>query len=813
VLDVPFAMRAAAMAGGARWEAEHGAFVHRGGALPDALAPFVPAPYSWELKVEREINGDPPPAPCPPRASIAPRPHQLDAVRAISAAAAAGRSGFLLADDVGLGKTITAWEAVRSLPWAQSILIVCPLAVVAHWRRTVQAMGDGGLSITLLNYERVGKLFEVSPEARAKIRSKKGLARAGSAATFDVVIWDESHRCKNPAAARSKLAAKLNARARLVLWLSATAGQNPLELSYLAPLLANVTGSRAADLKDFEQWCIQQGLGVTRGAYGKWSWRGDPADCERVRALLFFEGAPPAGIRRRPEDIAGWPEVNRILAPIDLDPEARALYERAWTEFRRELALAPSGRDPRSALAANLRLRQKGSLLRAPGTVELIRELLDNGHQVAVSVAFLETLEAMRAALEEGSVPCALIHGALPAAAREEERLRFQRGEAKVVLFTVEEGISLHQGEHNQAPRSEIIHDLRWSAIQMVQIEGRCHRDGRFAQVYWAYADGTLEEQIALVVVRRIQSMKGSATTWRRSGRSPSCSRARPRSRVTPRRSGSSRERGRAIFTPSSRARVELVEEAREREHRCARHHRQGTRAQARAAREAPGSRCDDDPRSEQRERPEDGHGREHAHVQARDRVEPERDEDQAGVRADPQEHARADDQELRVGAGRVRRGDQRDGGQRAQRDDEAHTGERPVRHGARVVGALVDASVAPCGGAEAHEGGVEDGEERKERGDHASSPRRGASGPSRARSAGASARRTPTSACMTLRTGRSSRAPSSTATAWSGQLRRAALVRVSPGWARSAERTPSWRASGSRMRAWWKIQAPSGAR
>jgi hypothetical protein len=43
----------------------------------------------------------------------------------------------------------------------------------------------------------------------------------------------------------------------------------------------------------------------------------------------------------------------------------------------------------------------------------------------------------------------------------------------------------------------------------MVQIEGRCHRDGRFAQVYWAYADGTLEEQIALVVVRRIQSMKG----------------------------------------------------------------------------------------------------------------------------------------------------------------------------------------------------------------------------------------------------------------------------------------------------------------
>ena len=86
--------------------------------------------------------------------------------------------------------------------------------------------------------------------------------------------------------------------------------------------------------------------------------------------------------------------------------------------------------------------------------------------------------------------------------------MRFQRGEARVVLFTVEEGISLHQGEHNDAVRSEVIHDLRWSAIQTAQIEGRCHRDGRFAQIYWTYADGTVEDRIARVVARRIQTMK-----------------------------------------------------------------------------------------------------------------------------------------------------------------------------------------------------------------------------------------------------------------------------------------------------------------
>ncbi|WP_394822300.1 SNF2-related protein [Pendulispora albinea] len=525
VLDVPFAMRAVAMASGARWDAERNVFLYRGDALPAALGPFHPAAYSWEARIQRELDLESghgtarPTQPAgKPRASgdgntagaITLRPHQSDAVRAILAAHAAERPGFLLADDVGLGKTITAWEAIRRLPGMHTVLIVCPLAVVAHWRRTIEAMGDAGKDIVLLNYERLGKLFEVSPEARKKIRSKKGLARSGKASDFDVIVWDESHRCKNPAAARSKLAAKLVGSSEFCLWLSATAGQNPLELSYLAPLLASVTGSRATDLKDFEGWCQEQGLGLSRGAYGRWEWRGDAGDCAKVRAMLFDarKGAPAAGIRRRPEDIAGWPEINRILTPIELDGEARELYTQAWTEFRREMDLAPRGRDPKSALAATLRLRQKSSLIRAAGTVELARELLDNGHQVAISVAFMETLGSLREAFEAEKITCAAIYGGIPAQAREEERLRFQRGKAQVVLFTVEEGISLHQGEHVDVARSEIIHDLRWSAIQMAQIEGRCHRDGRFAQVYWAYADDTIEDRIARIVARRIQSMK-----------------------------------------------------------------------------------------------------------------------------------------------------------------------------------------------------------------------------------------------------------------------------------------------------------------
>ena len=507
VLDVPFEMRSVATGQGARWDAGNGVFVYRGETLPRALRPFKAAPFSWEASVQRTLDKSAKPKASKPIDPLEPRPHQAHAMALIAAAVAAKRTGFLLADDVGLGKTLSAWEAILAMPKVSSVLIVCPLAVVPHWRRTIAAQGDGGARVVVLNYERLGKLFEISAAKRSKVRSKKGLARAATAPTYDVVIWDESHRCKNPTAARTKFAVKINAKAGFVLWLSATAGQNPLELSYLAPILSERTGTRAADLKDFEAWCASLGLGVSRGKFGKWDWRGDPKDCEMVRELLF-DGEVPAGLRRRPEDIAGWPEINRILTPLGLDASARVQYEQAWTDFRAEMDLAPSGRDPKNALAAALRLRQKSSLIRVDSTVELVHELLDNGHHVAVSVAFVETLEAIQEALARSKITCARVYGALGAQVREAERMRFQKGEVSVVLFTIEEGISLHQGEHDDTPRSEVIHDLRWSAIQMAQIEGRCHRDGKYAPVYWTYADETIEERIAKIVCGRIESMK-----------------------------------------------------------------------------------------------------------------------------------------------------------------------------------------------------------------------------------------------------------------------------------------------------------------
>lgn len=534
VLDVPYEMRGVAQAAGAEWNAVAKAHVYRGaGELPESLVPFEAQKYSWEALKEDELNGVVDLVPAPAQKVITLKDHQVEATAVIAAAQKAGRPGFLLADDVGLGKTFTAVKALLDMADAETILIVCPLSVVAHWRRVIRWMGDRGKRFVVINYDRLKKLFDVPAQIAAaqakrkskrkvrKVRTQKGIARFGEAYHFDTVLFDESHKLRNLETARSKLAMKLTAPADFVLWLSATAGQDPLELAYLAPLLADVTGAEVSDLKEFEKWCQDQGVGVTRGAYGKWMWRGRSdndleraqaeADLELFRSLLF-DGDVPAGIRRTPHDIAGWPEINRVLLPVDLDPADRALYMKAWDEFRAALDLegGKRGSGTQNGLVARLRFRQKASLLRTAATADLAEELLGQGLQVTISVGFHETMDVLKAGLEAVGYSVATIHGRMSGAERERNRLDFQQGRAQVCIFTVEDGISLQANEDElttSTQRASIIHDLRWSAIQQIQIEGRAHRNGESSVAYWMMGAGTVEEDIAEVVAGRILSM------------------------------------------------------------------------------------------------------------------------------------------------------------------------------------------------------------------------------------------------------------------------------------------------------------------
>jgi len=532
-LSAPFEARGLLQSQGAKWEPTTGAWLYQGANLPLYLRAFEAPEFSWEALLQSHWNKDFGAQSAPAGPGVTLRGHQTQARRAINVARAAGLPGFLLADEVGLGKTYSAWgaaldlvaERVKAGERHPDILVVAPLSALAHWRRSIKAMGTGGARVLLINYDRLQKLFAVAPEKKAKAKSRKGVARMGEAPEFAMAIFDESHKLKNPAAARAKLAAKLGSNCDFCLWLSATAGQTPLELSYLARLFAVKTGQKlTAITKDFEAWCLQMQLGVSRGKFGKWEWDGTKESKERARALLFEATGklPAAALRRRPEEIAGWPPIQRIIWPVELEPELKALYDAAWEDFqtawkkggdlfaKKAIKAGKAKSSGAAALVAALRFRQKSSLLRAEKTVQFALDLLESGQQVAISCAFRETTQEIARLLGAGGVEAGIIDGSVTVEAREMERVRFQTGQIKAICFTVEESISLHQGEMpgGDAPRSLLIHDLRWSALQTAQIEGRCHRDGKAAAAYWMLAQGTIEERVGERLATRLSGVK-----------------------------------------------------------------------------------------------------------------------------------------------------------------------------------------------------------------------------------------------------------------------------------------------------------------
>lgn len=445
---------------------------------------------------------------------MVPHEHQRSACAAILAARAGGAPGFLLGDLTGLGKTLSAWLALSAMP-EDEILVICPKGAIPQWRRTMALSGLPPKRVTLMNFEKTKSLLAPPPDSKKRsVRAKNNeLAKLGvPKRIWPLVVIDEAHRIRNPNSQQGLVCRQMAAAASFTIYLSATAGQSPHELSYLGPLLARAADMPSADLDGFRQLMKRLKMGKARGRWKNWSWEPNEADRARMAALLY-RGPRAIGLRRRPEEIAGWPEVQRELAPVALDAAARKLYEATWREFRKELGLAGGSTRKPQGWAADLRFRQKASLLRIQGTVDFCDDLLGNDEQVAVSVAFLETSAMLADALRGRGWRVGEINGERSVLQNEETRIAFQTGQLDAVIFTVTESISLHRGEMpgGERERSLVIHDMRHSAIQLQQIEGRCHRDGQHATIFYAYAEDTVEEAVAATVIQRMAAMEGLA--------------------------------------------------------------------------------------------------------------------------------------------------------------------------------------------------------------------------------------------------------------------------------------------------------------
>lgn len=546
ILNPPWEFRGISSLPGVTYDKKLKKNIYVGERLPEMLLPFASDDYSWERWIEDDINGGVlPPKPVSAESKMKPRPHQLDGAKRIAAAVKQGYRGFLEADGVGLGKTITCllggYGAAKLKGFSPArpakVLIVCPKSVIPHWTRTIKALGIDNMRVAVINYDRTKSLLKPPASAKTakttKTRNKRVATGGTNLVDWDIIIADEAHKLKGIDTSQRAKAfdrigryAEAHTKAPFIIWATASPGQNPLEVGYLAPLVGQYMKKRGLTMSKWGAFLIEQGFHVKQGKSGYYWVKPFPGqdeeeikkqkqqDAKRIRNILFAPEFP--SLRRLPENMAGWPLIQRIPFEVELEYSQKEAYVKAWSEFCSLFKTAKRGRDAKSGMVAQLRFRQKGSLLRAPGTIDFVLDLLENRQQVAISVNFMDSIDAMTKILDAKKIPWAEVSGRTDLEGRREaERLRFQRGEAKVVFFTVEEAISLHAGEllpdgthASMTPRTTVIHDVRYSALSCSQIEGRAHRDKQHANAYYMYGKGTVEERIIKRMLERMATMK-----------------------------------------------------------------------------------------------------------------------------------------------------------------------------------------------------------------------------------------------------------------------------------------------------------------
>ncbi|MGD9727238.1 MAG: helicase-related protein [Nitrospiraceae bacterium] len=168
---------------------------------------------------------------------IDPLPHQIHLVHHILAS---GNLNWLIADDVGLGKTIETGmllAALRQRGSLQRVLLVTPAGLTKQWQEELHnkfQMGEFQIygEDFHINEPRHWKMYDYVIASIDRLKSEAHLQSIQQAGTWDLVIFDEAHRLsrrqygmKLDASQRFQLAASLRGSTDAMVLLTATPHQ------------------------------------------------------------------------------------------------------------------------------------------------------------------------------------------------------------------------------------------------------------------------------------------------------------------------------------------------------------------------------------------------------------------------------------------------------------------------------------------------------------------------------------------------------------------------------------------------------------
>jgi SNF2 family DNA or RNA helicase len=422
----------------------------------------------------------------------------------------------ILADEVGLGKTIEAGIVLAELRLrglARRVLVLAPTGLVAQWGEelerkfalpTVVANREGWTNAPLLSAG-IEDPVVLAPLAAAR---RTPLCDLLTQTEWDLVVVDEAHRVRNPRTASSKLVRSL--RARFMLLLTATPVENRIDDLY--HLVSLVRPGHLGTIGDFRR---RHGAAPRRGsaspkpvaseATPSVAALGDLRRCMREVMIRHRRSEVSLMLPRR---------LAETLCVQPSDAEA-GLYEQIAQRVRSEGREAGAGR----AMAMRTVLRLAGSspkavaptLDRMGWTAQaeaarsvstcakisalgiLLQRHAAAGEKVIVFTSFRETLTQLLATAQGLDLPVAEYHGGLDRRAKDAAISSFEH-DVDVLVSTESAG----EGRNLQFCHAMINFDLPWNPMQIEQRLGRIHRIGQTHDVVLTnlVSRGTIEDHI-----------------------------------------------------------------------------------------------------------------------------------------------------------------------------------------------------------------------------------------------------------------------------------------------------------------------------
>ena len=425
------------------------------------------------------------------------------------------RGRVLLADEVGLGKTIEAGMVLKEYllrGMVDSALVLTPASLVGQWREELEAKFDISCATTH------DALLRSDPDrfwSQKRLIASLALARRSEHAarligrSFDLVIVDEAHHLRDRTSQSYGLVDALNKR--FLLLLSATPVQN--DLPELYNLLTLLKPGIFKTLKEF------------RAAHMIPGKPRQPANPERLRVLLR-----DAMVRNTRAVVAlKLPRRHAVTIRVDGAEAERAAYQELVAGARRlapeganrnrlvlHHLLGAAGSSPAAAAAAVKRfaarhaddptwhaLAQRWALVgngcKEAALLDLLRRNPDE--KKLVFVHYRETLDHLADLLAREGFAFARFEGGLSGRDKDAAIAAF-RERVPVLLSTQSGG----EGRNIQFCNTLINFDVPWNPMAIEQRIGRIDRIGQEREVFVfnLVARDTLEEQILHLLDEKI---------------------------------------------------------------------------------------------------------------------------------------------------------------------------------------------------------------------------------------------------------------------------------------------------------------------